>query len=129
MATDEPPPTALDSSVIVAGLLPWHEKHTPALAALARLAQAEGSRRSMIVPFSALIESYSVMTRLPAPHRLNAADAYALLAGAFREHVVVSTPQAEGVWEFLATQRDTGVYDGAVYDAVGYKCKALLDSR
>jgi predicted nucleic acid-binding protein len=118
VAKDEPRRTALDSSVIVAGLLPWHEKHRPARAALARLLRVGGSRRSVVVPFSALVESYSVMTRLPAPHRLNAADAYALLGGAFRDRAAVASPRTEGVWEFLTAQRDAGVYGGAVYDAV-----------
>lgn len=111
------PETAVDSSVIVAALLPWHEHHSQARSALVKLARGRGPR-SFLVPLAALVESYSVITRLPAPNRLSADDAYVLLAKAFQERAAVTALGAEDAWEFLAAQRDAGVCGGAIYDAV-----------
>ncbi|MEX2240756.1 MAG: PIN domain-containing protein [Burkholderiales bacterium] len=51
---------AADTSVVVAAFASWHEGHAAALRALGR-----GVR----VPAHVLLESYSVLTRLPPPHR------------------------------------------------------------
>lgn len=58
---------ALDANVIIAGLLSWHEHHRPAAAAIEA---AFESGEPVVVPIPALIEVWSVMTRLPARPRL-----------------------------------------------------------
>ena len=51
---------AVDSSVVIAAFASWHEHH-----AIARKAMA--ARPRLIA--QAAVESYSVLTRLPPPHR------------------------------------------------------------
>lgn len=51
---------AADSSLVVAAFASWHERHEPARKAL------DGGLR--LIEHCAL-ESYSVLTRLPSPHR------------------------------------------------------------
>ena len=51
---------AIDSSVAIAGFAAWHEQHSAARKVLAR--------RPRLVAHAAL-ETFSVLTRLPPPHR------------------------------------------------------------
>lgn len=51
---------AVDTSVVVAAFASWHEGHSSAASVLARKPR---------IPAHALIESFSVLTRLPLPHR------------------------------------------------------------
>ena len=60
--------TAVDTSVIIAALLGWHEAHDPALRALITASDTGGG--TLLIPAPALVEAYAVMTRLPAPHEL-----------------------------------------------------------
>lgn len=104
--------TAVDTSVVVAALLTWHEAHPPAFAALSAAVE-EGE---LLVPVSSLIEGYSVLTRLPAGHRLSPGDAAGLLESALRESGRVVGLRASAVWGFLATLVHEGVRGGAAYD-------------
>lgn len=113
--------TALDSSVIVAGLLPWHEHHAAARRAMATLVAGAGAER-LVLPIPALVESYSVMTRLPGSRRLSPADAYQLLFRAFHDCGSTVNLEPGEIWDFLAEQRDRVVYGGSVYDAVILRC-------
>ena len=54
------------SSVVVATLLNWHEFHDCAAQALENAI----ARGRLLIPLPVLVESYSVMARLPSPHRL-----------------------------------------------------------
>jgi len=112
--------TALDTSVIVAALLTWHEAHEPALRAL--VAAAASRRARLLVPAPALVEAYAVMTRLPAPHRVAPADALDLLAGSFQRRAdVVALGDAE-TWQFLHETGGRGVAGGRTYDALIVRC-------
>ena len=62
---------APDTSVLVAGFATWHEAHQSAARALGRGVH--------LVAHSAL-ETYSVLTRLPAPHRVAPAVVHEYLA-------------------------------------------------
>jgi len=105
--------TAVDSSVLIAGLLSWHEFHDRAFQALGKLISA----RLLLIPFPALIESYSVMTRLPSPHRLHPEIAYQILHESFSETRVVGL-SAGSAWSFLSEYVAAGIAGGRVYDAV-----------
>ena len=98
---------ALDTSVVVAALLGWHEAHEHA-----RHAAAGGS-----VPAHALLESYSVLTRLPPPHRLAPAVASELLAGWFGPELVLlpTSATSAAIVSRLAT---AGIAGGAAYDGL-----------
>jgi len=90
---------AFDTSVIIAGVLGWHEHHLPALTALQR--GFEHAR--VVVPGPALIETYSVLTRLPSPHRLSPADALSLLEETFHSAATVPMLRTTELWRFVRT--------------------------
>lgn len=106
------PSTAVDTSVIVAALASWHEAHHAAAEATGRLLEAG----SLVLPSDVLLEAYSVLTRLPAPHRLSSDDAWRLL----RENFARTRTVALGVgdtWNLLKILAAAGVTGGATYDA------------
>jgi predicted nucleic acid-binding protein len=105
---------ALDSSVMIAALLEWHEKHDAAARAVER---ALSSKRGVLVPAHALMESYAVMTRLPPPHRLAPADALELLRANFDEIRLASLP-THAIWTVLRKLAAAGLGGGITYDAV-----------
>jgi predicted nucleic acid-binding protein len=98
---------AADSSLLIAAFASWHEKHD-----VARRALDAGVR---IVEHCAL-ETYSVLTRLPPPHRA-AGDVVAgfLRARATRPFLRLG-PKAYR--EFVLSLPVHGIAGGAVYDAL-----------
>jgi predicted nucleic acid-binding protein len=76
----------------------------------------------LVVPAPALVESYSVMTRLPAPHRLSPPDALELLAGSFESQARVVGLGGRETWRFLHTTAGAGVAGGRAYDALVLSC-------
>jgi hypothetical protein len=67
---------AIDASVVVAAFASWHEHH-----AIARKAMAG---RPRLVAHAA-VESYSVLTRLPPPHRAQPSIVRTFITGRFTE--------------------------------------------
>ncbi len=105
---------AVDTSVLVAAFLSWHEFHEAAVEALAS-ALAAGS---LVVPAPVLVEAYSVLTQLPAPHRLAPEDALELLRKNLARVPQSSAPSGAALWDLLDRLAEAGVRGGAVYDAV-----------
>lgn len=101
----------------MAALLAWHESHDVVLAAL-----IDGFGGRLVVPAPALSEAYSVMTRLPAPHRLAPADALELLTGSFERRATVVNLAERETWGFLRKASSRGVAGGATYDALILAC-------
>lgn len=98
---------ALDTSVVVPALVAWHEAHEVAREA------ASGAA----VPAPARVEAYAVLTRLPSPHRLDAAVAAELLDRRFsRAHVLL--PSASLHRSFVGRLAAAGIVGGAAYDAL-----------
>lgn len=98
--------TTCDTSVLVPALVGWHERHAAARAALV------GMRA---LPAHVVVETYSVLTRLPGPHRIAAGDAAGAL-DALRLDVVDLPGKAQArLVADLGRLRLTG---GAVYDAL-----------
>ncbi|HUF22529.1 MAG TPA: PIN domain-containing protein [Vicinamibacterales bacterium] len=106
---------AVDTNCIVAALSPLHMHHRAALAECGRrLDRGE----HMVVPASALIEAYAVLTRLPMPQRLEPSDAMTLLDANFlKQGQVVGTDPAR-VPDLLRLFVDSGVAGGRTYDAL-----------
>lgn len=103
---------ALDTSVIVAALLGAHEHHALAGPFVATCRTSS----ELILPLPALIESYSVLTRLPLPLRLERTAVRDALRQTFRGHCRIVALNGEGGWDLLdhaVTGETTG---GAVYD-------------
>ena len=105
--------TALDTSVIVAGLLSWHRDHEAASRAIGGVI-TDGQ---VVVPAHALLEAYSVMTRLPAPHRIALSDASALLLETFEDSATLAQIAAGEIFGFVRSLATEGIAGGAVYDA------------
>lgn len=66
---------AADSTVLVAALVAWHERHGAAASAVDALL----GRKALVIAAQSLVETYAVLTSLPAHHRLAHADAYHLM--------------------------------------------------
>lgn len=98
---------AADTSVVVAGFASWHEGHRAAVAAL--------ERRPRLLAHVAL-ESFSVLTRLPPPHRVRPDLVSAFLRAHFSERPL-ALPAAAHL-RLLDEATRAGIAGGAVYDAL-----------
>ncbi len=115
---------AVDTSVVVAALLGWHESHEAARKALERGLTAE----RLVLPAPTLIEAYAVMTRLPSPHRLSPADAGALLRDTFAGVDTVALDGSE-VWRLIDDLETTQVAGGRSYDGHILACARKAGAR
>ena len=98
---------ALDTSVAVAAFASWHEGHAAAAAAL--------NRRPRL-PAHVAIETYSVLTRLPPPHRAPPDLVAAFLEGRFPAAPLILPGRAQ---QFLLREAAlAGIAGGAIYDAL-----------
>jgi predicted nucleic acid-binding protein len=104
---------AADTSVVIAGFLNWHDFHVRALQALRKVM----TERSLLIPFPVLVESYSVLTRLPSPHRLRPEAAHELLKGSFSGARVAGLSSRKA-WTFLDDCVASAIVGGRIYDAV-----------
>ena len=98
---------AVDSSVVVAAFASWHERHEAARKALDRRPQVVGH---------AVAEAYSVLTRLPPPHRAPAMVVRDFLLDRFPDPYLVLS--GARLHDLLPSLADIGVDGGATYDAV-----------
>lgn len=100
--------TAPDTSVLVASFASWHEHHDVAFDAIARV--------DAIVAHC-MLETYSVLTRLPAPHRMTPSVVAAYLDQSFGAVAVFALPAADQR-RLVATCSTQGLASGAIYDAL-----------
>ena len=98
---------AVDTSVVVAGLASWHEAHPAARAALAQRPR---------LPAHVALEAYSVLTRLPPPHRFPARLVTELIAAHFPGAPLTLPGRQQASLIALAVER--GITGGAIYDAL-----------
>ncbi len=99
--------TAADTSVVVAAFASWHERHEAARRVL------DGGLR--LVEHCAL-ETYSVLTRLPAPHRASGEVVREFLKARFSQPFLRLS--AAAYKDFLSELPGRGVSGGAAYDAL-----------
>lgn len=110
---------ALDSSCMVAGVSSWHTRHEAVAGAIGeRLDRGE----QLVVAGHALAEAYSVLTRLPAPHRLSAPDAWSLLRVNFAETAVVTALDGPRYVQLIGEMVELGVRGGRIYDSIIGAC-------
>lgn len=100
-------PAAVDTSVVVAGLCTWHPDHDAARAVLA--ARPVGLAH-------VLVESFSVLTRLPATRRLDPAIALTAVRRAFPKAPIGLPPSS--IAPLLKRLVLAGISGGATYDAL-----------
>ena len=110
--------TLIDTSCIIAALCSWHEHHEATRTEVERSARA-GSTLLLAAP--SLIETYAVLTRLPAPHRISSQDAWTLLDANWAEVEVIALTATE-YWRVLRDCRSEGISGGPAYDAVIAAC-------
>jgi predicted nucleic acid-binding protein len=117
---------ALDTSCMIAAVCGWHEQHGAAAAEIERrLEQGE----QLTVAAHALSESYAVLTRLPAPHRLAPSDAWEVLQANFANGALVAAlSPAQHVALLRRLARD-GVSGGRTYDAIIAECAAKAGAK
>jgi predicted nucleic acid-binding protein len=96
----------VDTSAAVAAFASWHEKHQAVCSVLPSDAR--------LVAHCAL-ETYSVLTRLPAPHRAPGQVVADFLAARFADVVRMSLREYR---RFVAQLPAHGIAGGAAYDAL-----------
>jgi len=98
---------AVDTSVVVAGFATWHEGHRASVAALDRRPR---------LPAHVVVESFSVLTRLPPPHRVRPNLVSAFLRTRFPEQPLLLPPVEH--LSLVEEATEAGIVGGAVYDAL-----------
>ena len=104
---------------MVAAVSEWHEEHSAALREIERRLD-DGDR--MAVPAHALAETFAVLTRLPAPHRLAPADAWHLIDENFAKSAIVVALPAKTYQAVLGMAAAEAVAGGRIYDALIGEC-------
>ena len=97
----------VDSSVVIAAFASWHEHHAVAQKVLAA--------KPRLVAHAA-VESYSVLTRLPPPHRAQASIVHSFITERFNQPFL--TLSETGYQELLATVAAGQILGGPAYDAL-----------
>ena len=110
---------AVDANCMIAAVSAWDKRHAEASAAI-KVRLARGERMSVAV--HALIETYSVLTRLPRPYRLTPADAYYVLQGTFLARATVYALDAPAHVELLEELAKEDIGGGRVHDSVIAEC-------
>jgi predicted nucleic acid-binding protein len=98
---------AADTSLVIAAFASWHESHEAARRAL------DGGLR--LIEHCAL-ETYSVLTRLPPPHRISGEVVRDFLTARFPQPFLRLSAQT--YQNFIRGLPDRGVTGGAAYDAL-----------
>jgi predicted nucleic acid-binding protein len=98
---------AVDTSLVVALFASWHEAHESA---------REAVPAEVHLPAHVLLESYSVLTRLPPPHRAPPEIVESFLRRRFQAKLL--TLPGNGHGSLLKAARDGGISGGGVYDAL-----------
>jgi len=106
---------ALDSSCMVAAVCTWHERHAAVAAAIE---QRLGRGERLVTAAHALVETYAVLTRLPAPHRVSPSDAWTLIRTNFVTPAKLTALPAARHAALLETLAAQAVSGGRAYDAL-----------
>lgn len=99
--------TAVDTSVAVPLLVSTHAAHEDV--------RDWARGRSLTLSGHALVETYSVLTRLPGDARVTPPDAVALIDASFDDAVLLDGEASRAIHRELA---DRGIAGGAVYDGL-----------
>ena len=119
--------TALDTGVVVAALMSWHDAHPRAHHAVQSCRRAE-----LVLPRTTPVQTFSVMTRLPSGYGVTAERAREMLRNTFagRGAAVVQDPPEP--WDLVDRAVRAGARGGGIHDfkilecAVAAKAKRLL---
>lgn len=104
---------------MVAAVCTWHEHHDRARD---RIERRLDRGDTLAVSAHAVTEAYAVLTRLPAPHRLAPADAWALVKTNFVDPATLVTLNADAYLAVLGRLAAAGIGGGRSYDALIAAC-------
>jgi len=103
----------LDTSCLIPLVAEWHQHHDQTTKSYrARLDQGE----KPVIPIHALLECYSVLTRLPHPLRTDPETAGQVLTKYFEEAEIAGLESNAG-WFIIRSAASLGIGGGRVYDA------------
>ena len=105
----------LDTSCLVPLLSDEHADHEATRAQWDRLRRADVQ---LVVSCHALLECFSVLTRMPPPYRRPAEEAERLLQKNFAQGVEIPGFGSELMWSCIRELVSLGVGGGRIYDAV-----------
>ncbi len=108
----------LDTSCLVAAVCGWHRHHDLTRREIER---REAAGEELVLAAHSLAETFSVLTRLPEPHRLHPDDALALVEANWGKTRLIALAAAD-YRGTLRRCRDVGIAGGAVYDALIAAC-------
>jgi predicted nucleic acid-binding protein len=103
----------VDTSVIVAAVHANHPVHAVAAHWLDRAFAAH----EVVVAHHSIIESFAVLTRLPAEYRLSPTEAETVLSETLQEKVSIAPFSSQSSWAALHSLADAPSAGGASYDA------------
>lgn len=104
---------ALDTSCVLPLVAEWHEQHEATTKGYrTRLNRGEKA----VIPVHALLECYSVLTRLPPPLRTPPESAAEVLTKYFADAELIGLP-ADAGWFLIRSASTLGIAGGRVYDA------------
>lgn len=108
----------LDTSCLVAAVCAWHGQHD---ATRREIERRDAAGEKLVLAAHSLVEAFSVLTRLPEPHRLRPDDALELIEANWGETrlIALAAPDYRAT---LRRCRDAGIGGGAVYDALIAAC-------
>jgi predicted nucleic acid-binding protein len=107
---------------MIAAVCVWHQHHE---AATAEIEVRLGRGERLAVPAPALAETYSVLTRLPSPHRLAPTDAWKLIEVNFIENAQVVALNGSTYVKLLGRSAGQLIGGGRTYDAIIAECAKL----
>jgi predicted nucleic acid-binding protein len=117
---------AVDTSCMVAAVCTWPVRHAAAAAEMERRLE-RGERLSIAA--HAIAETYAVLTRLPAPHRLSPTDAWTLVRTNFVENAALVTLGGPAHVAVLSQLAGAGIGGGRTYDGLIAACAAASHAK
>jgi predicted nucleic acid-binding protein len=115
---------ALDSSYLIPLLSDWHQHHLKTLRSYQHWRDHDAQ---ILLPVHAVLECYSVLTRIPAPYRLPADIARQTIEWNFSKTALVVGMKVGGIWQRIESLARLGLGGGQVYDALIAWC--AVDAR
>jgi predicted nucleic acid-binding protein len=111
---------------MVAAVCGWHVRHAAAAAEIERRLD-RGER--MAIAAHAIAETYAVLTRLPAPHRLAPSDAWTLVRTNFVDNAALVTLEGPAHVAVLEKLAGEGIGGGRTYDGLIAACADVSHAR
>ncbi len=111
---------------MVAAVCGWHERHAAAAVEIERRLD-RGER--LVIAAHAIAETYAVLTRLSAPHRLSPADAWTLVRTNFVDNAALVTLDGPAHVALLARLAESGIGGGRTYDGLIAACAEVSHAK